>query len=103
MPALRRRASSRRPVKSGRVSLITSAPLALLSNVLVNPIKHNVGNLQIVFVKHHHVAIAMYANVRKVDERNVASRRFDPIGIGGAALIRRDPLRKQLNIISEND
>jgi hypothetical protein len=57
------------------------------------PLLDDVGDLHVVFVLHHHVAVALDANLGKVDPVDRTSRGLDRVGILGVDLFERRPAR----------
>ena len=49
----------------------------LLANVLIDPFQDQVGKLKVVLVQHHHVTIAVDAQVRRPNHLSIAARSID--------------------------
>lgn len=49
----------------------------LAFNVLMNPGHNQVSNLQIVLIRHQHMAVTKHSGLREMEHRNVAPRTFE--------------------------
>jgi len=53
------------------------ALLLLFADVFVDPLQDHVSDLKIVLVEHHHMTVALDANIWKEDDLHVATRCVD--------------------------
>ena len=80
-----------RPVKTFITTPRQPELLSLMFDMLAYPIEHQVRNLQIVFIEHEHVCIAVNPKFGKVHERDVTACLADARGEIAALLHRRRP------------
>src|SRR5215210_9538495 len=66
------------------------------------PLLNHLGDLGVILVLHHHVRVALDADLREIDPVDPAACRLDGIGIFGVDLLERGPARMLVNVVAEH-
>src|SRR3954452_17445493 len=92
-------AASAAPIRMRRIFLSPSVAQTLLDQPALNEL----GDLVAVLVHHHHVRVALDADVGQVDEIDAATARLQRIGVFDNAAADFRPARMILRVVADHD